>query len=529
MKIIPLIFACLYFIQCSQAAQTWCVSYGGDSHSCLNGGECLKQLSQPGCASDTGYACSCAGGYGGTYCDTMINECNTDPCPSDATCTDGVYTRTCTCPTNKFYIQNYCRSCDAGYYLPTGDTCQVCPIGKYRAISSSPISCTSCPAGKYNPATGGTSSSACISCPAGYYTNLAGDNKCYPCQRDYYAGSTGFSVCTVCSAGQFSSYGATTCAGGCRANLTAPFLWATSGSITGRLYQISPTTGEELGYSIDMIMLGDSTQRIAAASISQFPYSEVMWAYTSAYSATYPRSVVKFLNPYDGQATLVKASLSEALQSISWVPDGSKLHGWKSPFGLGASGLYIVATSSGVFNQYVGGTTGSVSVGSITYTPVVSSMKSVPSRFWRNRSFLGTPNQPKITRGLNASGGTDVSYGAYPFPVTLANTAFAESTPSPNQETIILAVSFNDTVVELWWGNQIIRNYTMIHRIANFTSSIALTSFPKTSAESACPASCSSSKQCTLPPKLHCNATSSRGFCVACPPGKTGINLRTCV
>jgi len=64
-----------------------------EDHECLNGGLCSPD------AEMDGYTCECAGtGYGGTFCQTEINECDPNPCQEGAPCSNLIADYFCDCP-----------------------------------------------------------------------------------------------------------------------------------------------------------------------------------------------------------------------------------------------------------------------------------------------------------------------------------------------------------------------------------------------------------------------------------------------
>ncbi len=98
---------------------------------CMNGGTCTNGVDS--------YTCSCASGYTGTNCQTNINECAPNPCQNGGVCTDGVNSHTC--------------ACAPGY---TGANCET-------LVNN----CASSPCQNGGTCTSGVNTYTC-SCPAGY-------------------------------------------------------------------------------------------------------------------------------------------------------------------------------------------------------------------------------------------------------------------------------------------------------------------------------------------------------------------------
>ncbi|KAL5014723.1 hypothetical protein ScPMuIL_008993 [Solemya velum] len=87
--------------------------------NCQQPCQCMKD-NAIGCDEDTG-VCECKQGWNSSKCETDIDECLADSCPSDAKCTnyDGFYN--CSCGIGR-YIQNQtCVGCEDNYY---GQDCQ---------------------------------------------------------------------------------------------------------------------------------------------------------------------------------------------------------------------------------------------------------------------------------------------------------------------------------------------------------------------------------------------------------------------
>lgn len=143
------------------------------------------------------------------------------------------------------YIHNInnCR-CTKGEYLDvSSDSCQNCPIGRYKAINGTSecsycpggtfsdaqgrSACESCPAGKmsstittkrvkcynciYGKYQASASSSVCDACEPGRYQDMPGQTDCAVCQAGRFSAGGGESTCSVCVAGKYTAPGATTC------------------------------------------------------------------------------------------------------------------------------------------------------------------------------------------------------------------------------------------------------------------------------------------------------------------------------
>ncbi|XP_073249635.1 uncharacterized protein [Porites lutea] len=63
-----------------------------DSSPCKNTGKCISLY------QENGYKCICVEGFTGKNCETNINECESNPCLNNATCTDRSNGFNCSCP-----------------------------------------------------------------------------------------------------------------------------------------------------------------------------------------------------------------------------------------------------------------------------------------------------------------------------------------------------------------------------------------------------------------------------------------------
>lgn len=68
-----------------------------ESTPCLNNGICMRGTSKLN--GNTEYFCACPSNFNGAYCDTIINQCLSNPCQSNATCVPTLYEGyRCQCP-----------------------------------------------------------------------------------------------------------------------------------------------------------------------------------------------------------------------------------------------------------------------------------------------------------------------------------------------------------------------------------------------------------------------------------------------
>lgn len=136
-------------------------------------------------------------------------------------------------------------ACLAGeYYEPDGNTCEVCPAGKFRNTTSAPAVCSWCEVGYYRAyssdssnahlcyecPTGRVSTSerascdmcsagqyvlnetSCVDCEAGRYAPTAVEDSCYLCPSGFSTGVlSGASSCKQCDAGTYSAGLAVNC------------------------------------------------------------------------------------------------------------------------------------------------------------------------------------------------------------------------------------------------------------------------------------------------------------------------------
>ena len=77
---------------------------------CQNGATCSD-------GEGPAFTCRCAPGYTGFYCETEIDECLSNPCQNQATCTDLVADFNCTCSEGilVFYAKLF-KSCELDYF-----------------------------------------------------------------------------------------------------------------------------------------------------------------------------------------------------------------------------------------------------------------------------------------------------------------------------------------------------------------------------------------------------------------------------
>jgi hypothetical protein len=122
-------------------------------------------------------------------------------------------------------------SCNPGASGLNGDTCVLCPAGKFKADSGS-AECTDCAANTYSENVGATASSTCNSCPANSQSVLGstattscvcnvgftGPNggTCLVCVAGGYKDSIGSAACTDCAANMYSETVGATAVGDCQ-------------------------------------------------------------------------------------------------------------------------------------------------------------------------------------------------------------------------------------------------------------------------------------------------------------------------
>ena len=154
-----------------------------DSNPCKNGGACTD--------GNRSYTCACAAGYSGTDCETNINECHTNPCSAAGTssCIDGVNARTCNCKTG--YSGTDCETnindcapnpCKNGGGCTDGINSYTCScVGNWKGTTCEES--TACPADYCR--NGGTCTSSVgvydCTCANGFEKNPNDGNKCTVC------------------------------------------------------------------------------------------------------------------------------------------------------------------------------------------------------------------------------------------------------------------------------------------------------------------------------------------------------------
>ena len=85
------------------------------SLDCQNGGNCIEETDV--------YRCRCPGGYLGIYCETEINECDSNPCVH-GNCSDMINAFSCNCSAGFAGLHCECTSIAMRYFK----MCQACQI-----------------------------------------------------------------------------------------------------------------------------------------------------------------------------------------------------------------------------------------------------------------------------------------------------------------------------------------------------------------------------------------------------------------
>ena len=148
----------LSYFECTASAPNFCAS-----SPCLNGGSCVNGAS--------GYTCTCAPGYTGTTCASVINNCASSPCANGGTCTNIIGAGTFTCACTPGYTGATCGAvidnC-ASSPCANGGTCT-------NIIGAGSFTCACAPG--YTGATCGAVINNCASSPCangGTCTNIIG-------------------------------------------------------------------------------------------------------------------------------------------------------------------------------------------------------------------------------------------------------------------------------------------------------------------------------------------------------------------
>ena len=197
-------------------------------------------------SSDNDYGCRfCPMGRSspeGSDDETDCIPCEVDFISFERVSNIGQASKICGCGSGKYFDNNTCFECDAGYgYNPSAygkDECEPCPVGQ---ISEKGGRCSSCPAGQFQNEEGqascksclpqvssrdrtgcedcspGTfrSSGECFICPFGEYQPQQNQNGCILCEAGKYSDSSGSALCKSCPDGKVNNKRGQTSQGAC--------------------------------------------------------------------------------------------------------------------------------------------------------------------------------------------------------------------------------------------------------------------------------------------------------------------------
>ena len=124
------------------------------SLDCQNGGKCIEETDV--------YRCRCPEGYLGIYCETEINECDSNPCVH-GNCSDMINAFSCNCSAGFVGLHCECTSIAMRYYRPQTKFAKVMFLQVSVCLQGG--ACVVAPGGGMCGCSGG---GACVVAPGGH-------------------------------------------------------------------------------------------------------------------------------------------------------------------------------------------------------------------------------------------------------------------------------------------------------------------------------------------------------------------------